>query len=220
MYPVSHRKWALLATEAAIASVAVEGISTPKGEHQKGELMLKKLFITAAAAAAMSVPLAGVAWADPPSGNNPPGQNPTGPGVPHGVGATLDAITAIGQATNPALPDLNPNGTGNPVPPGQAFNQAKDQYPDAKNTPTAVADFVNKEFNDYLGINTAFTIVPPGLATKTFTPGCKSGHTATDPNGNAGQGSATEKRGSCTPASHSRGAGGPLCAHRSDHRRD
>jgi hypothetical protein len=29
--------------------------------------MLKKLFITAAAAAAVSVPLAGVAWADPES---------------------------------------------------------------------------------------------------------------------------------------------------------
>ena len=37
--------------------------------------MIKKLFITAAAAAAVSVPLAGAAWADPPSekSNNPPG---------------------------------------------------------------------------------------------------------------------------------------------------
>jgi len=146
--------------------------------------MLKKLFITAAAAAAVSVPLAGVAWADKPTQpNNPPGQNPTGPGVPHGVGATLDTVTAIGRARtgNPDLPDLNPNETGNPVPPGQAFKQAKDQFPDAKNTPTAVGAFVDKEFNDYLGIpGTTFGTdgLPPGLAVKTFTPGCQSGHTA------------------------------------------
>ena len=140
--------------------------------------MLTKLFVIAAAAAAVSVPLAGVAWADKPTQpNNPPGQNPTGPGVPHGAGATLDAVSAA----NPALPSLNPNGTGNPVPPGQAFNQAKDQFPDAKNTPAAVGAFVDKEFRDYLGItDTTFGIdgLPPGLATKTFTPGCASGHRA------------------------------------------
>ena len=44
------------------------------------------------------------------------------------------------------------------------------------------------EFHDYLGIDSAFTKLPPGLATKTFTPGCKSGHIATDPNGNVGPG--------------------------------
>jgi hypothetical protein len=140
--------------------------------------MLKKLFITAAAAAAVSVPLAGVAWADPSQPNNPPGHNPTGPGVPHGVGATLDAVSAA----NPALPSLNPNGTGNPVSPGQAFNQAKDQFGGpGVSTPKAVGAFVDKEFNNYLGIpGTDFgtTGLAPGLATKTFTPGCKSGHTA------------------------------------------
>lgn len=45
--------------------------------------MIKKLVITAAAAAASCVPLAGVAWSDSPSGNNPPGQGATGHGVPH-----------------------------------------------------------------------------------------------------------------------------------------
>lgn len=137
--------------------------------------MLKKLFVTAAAAAAVSVPLAGVAWATP-SNNNPPGHDASGPGIPHAVGATLDAISAA----NPALPNLNPNGTGNPVPPGQAFNQAKDANPGVS-TPTAVGAFVDNEFNNYLGIpGTAFGTdgLPPGLATKTFTPGCKSGHTA------------------------------------------
>lgn len=43
--------------------------------------MLKKLFFTAAAAAAVSVPLAGVAWADKPS-------DPGGNGV--GKGGTSD----------------------------------------------------------------------------------------------------------------------------------
>ena len=137
--------------------------------------MLKKLFITAAAAASVSVPLAGVAWATP-SDNNPPGHDASGPGIPHAVGATLDAVSAA----NPNLPNLNPNGTGNPVPPGPAFNQAKDQNPGVS-TPTAVGVFVDKEFNDYLGIpGTTFGTdgLPPGLAVKTFTPGCKSGHTA------------------------------------------
>ena len=40
--------------------------------------MLKKLFVTAAAAAAVSVPLAGAAWADP-TGDNP--------GVPGNIGS-------------------------------------------------------------------------------------------------------------------------------------
>ena len=137
--------------------------------------MFKKLFITAAAAAAVSVPLAGAAWATP-SDNNPPGHDASGPGIPNAVGASLDAVSAA----NPSLPNLNPNGTGNPVPPGQAFNAAKDQYPGVS-TPTAVGAFVDNEFANYLGIpGTAFGTdgLPPGLAVKSFTPGCKSGHTA------------------------------------------
>ena len=73
--------------------------------------MLKKLFVTAAAAAAVSVPLAGVAWAEPSSDNNPPGQGPTGPGVPRQAGAYLDSVDANG----PEEPDVNPNGYGNPL---------------------------------------------------------------------------------------------------------
>ena len=46
--------------------------------------MLKKLFVAAAAAAAVSVPLAGVAWADKPSdpGSNGNGSNGKG-GIPN-----------------------------------------------------------------------------------------------------------------------------------------
>ena len=77
--------------------------------------MLKKLFVTAAAAAAVSVPLAGVAWATP-ANNEPPGQRdtPSGqPGIPGVVGEVADSIGA------------NPN-PGQAVPPGQAFKELKD----------------------------------------------------------------------------------------------
>ena len=45
--------------------------------------MLKKLFVTAAAAAAVSVPLAGVAWAEPPAD---PGSNAADPANAPGPG--------------------------------------------------------------------------------------------------------------------------------------
>jgi hypothetical protein len=134
--------------------------------------MLKKLFITAAAAAAVSVPLAGLAWADPPSGNNPPGQGATGPGVPHEVGAFADSV------------GLNPNGPGNPIPPGQEINIAKNLFPGVP-TPTAVGDFVNGVYA-IQGVPTTFGPTPPGLTVKTFTPGCSSGNGATDPAVNGG----------------------------------
>jgi hypothetical protein len=129
--------------------------------------MLKKLFVTAAAATAMSVPLAGVAWATP-SDNNPPGQGVTGPGLPHEVGAYLDSANA------------NPNGPGNPVRPGQVFNVAKDLFGGpGVSTPDAVGAFVDAFYG-----NTSFGKTAPGLATKTFTPGCSRGHVAVDGNGN------------------------------------
>ena len=127
--------------------------------------MLKKLFISAAAAAAVSVPLAGVAWATP-SDNNPPGQpgpGATGPGIPHAAGAFGDSV------------NQNPNGPGERVPPGQEFNIAKDAFPGAP-IPVAVGQFVNGVYAS-VGVPTQFGPTPPGLATKTFTPGCKSGHT-------------------------------------------
>jgi hypothetical protein len=148
--------------------------------------MLAKLFITAAAAAAVSVPFAGAAWATP-SDNNPPGQGATGPGIPHEAGAFADAVTAA----NPGLPPLNPNGSG-PLPPGQFYrNIAK--LPGS--TPEAAAVAVNGIYGTCSNIpdtdppspvQTTFDRVPPGMATKTFTPGYASGHTATDPAVNGG----------------------------------
>ncbi|AFM15902.1 hypothetical protein Mycch_1093 [Mycolicibacterium chubuense NBB4] len=142
--------------------------------------MLKKLFITAAATAAVSVPLAGTAWATPSdTPNNPPGHpqsTNTKPGIPGEAGATLDAISAA----NPTQPNLNTNGTGNPISPGQVFNAAKDQYPGV-NTPTAVEAYVDNAYSAYLGVqgsNFAADGLPPGLTVKSFTPGCKSGNTA------------------------------------------
>jgi len=148
--------------------------------------MLKKLFVTAAAAAAVSVPLAGMAWADPPFD---PGSNGKGigqGGVPTRAGATLDAITAVGQATNPALRNLNLNGTGNPSPPGSMHSIFAKK---AGNTPDATGAFVDFVYKNYLGFNTAFsnTKLPPGLTVKSLTPGCASGRIATDPGVNNGK---------------------------------
>jgi hypothetical protein len=160
----------------SIGLTVIEGRST----------MLNKLFVIAAAAAAISVPLAGAASADPgdPSGNGI-GQG----GVPHRTEAFGDAVAAA----NPGLPPLNPNGSG-PLPPGQFFkNLAK--VPDM-NTPDAAAVAVNGIYGAYSNVpgidppgtpvQTNLEAVPPGMATKTFTPGCTSGHTATDPNINGG----------------------------------
>jgi hypothetical protein len=66
--------------------------------------MLKKLFITGAAAAAVSVPLAGAAWADPgdPSGNGL-GQG----GIPKRVGQEVVPVFVEFEV---AVPHLWPAG--------------------------------------------------------------------------------------------------------------
>jgi hypothetical protein len=149
--------------------------------------MLKKLFITAAAAAAVSIPLAGVAWAD--SGSSSP-STPNGSGIgkggiPQKAGSYFDSVSAA----NPGLPNLNPNGSG-PVAPGTVFSTIA-KLPG--NTPDAAAAFVNSLYGAYgtpetggVPVVTAFSVISPGLATKTFTPGCSSGHTLTDPAINGG----------------------------------
>jgi hypothetical protein len=130
--------------------------------------MLKKLFITAAAAAAVSVPLAGVAWADP--GSSSPGTangNGIGQGgVPKVAGGLLDSAGAP-----------NPNGPGNPVPPGSIYSTiAKGPG----NVPDGAGAFINNFYETYGHISDpGFGPTPPGIATKTFTPGCSSGHTVT-----------------------------------------
>ena len=82
--------------------------------------MFKKLFITAAAAAAVSVPLAGAAWANrqtttpgSPEPNPISGVTPDKKGIPGVVGVVSDVV-----GTNP-----NP---GQALPPGQGLKGLKD----------------------------------------------------------------------------------------------
>jgi hypothetical protein len=137
--------------------------------------MLKKLFITAAAAAAMSVPLAGAAWADPPSdpgsNDNPIGQG----GVPKKLGTFVDSgIT----------PSANPS--GDPTPPGSVFISGLAKLPG--NTPTAVGQFeaglwATHTLTSGDQVQTVWGPTSPGLAIKPVTPGCSHGRSAiTDPN--------------------------------------
>ena len=93
--------------------------------------MLKKLFVAAAAAAVVSVPLAGVAWADPPSD---PGSNGNGigkGGVPQKAGTFANSF---GPDATGALPARSGK-----APPGSAFKQAA-KLPG--NTPDAYGDFL------------------------------------------------------------------------------
>ena len=64
--------------------------------------------------------------------------------------------------------------------PGQEFNLAKQTFTGV-NTPEAVRQFVNLF---YTGTTNGFTDpIPPGIATKTFTPACGSGRTGRDGDG-------------------------------------
>jgi hypothetical protein len=138
--------------------------------------MFKKLFFTAAAAAAVSVPLAGVASADPadPNGNGL-GQG----GMPQRVGDF--AATGV----TPPLASSN-----DPIPPGQEFNLAKDYYaavhPGEKaSTPTAIGEFeafvwTGRTLADGTPISNNpddWTNITPGLAIKPLGPGCGKGRT-------------------------------------------
>ena len=80
--------------------------------------MLKKLFVTAAAAAAMSVPLAGAAWADKP---DDPGSNGNGigqGGIPH-EGRHRSRAESRWRTQMTKQPDIDP-----PVPPGSVYKVA------------------------------------------------------------------------------------------------
>lgn len=139
--------------------------------------MLKKLFVTAAAAAAVSVPLAGAAWADQPAdpgaGNN---------GVPDRAEAAVAAQLSANGVPDPvigAVFEANQSGNSGVVAPGTAYStgakvpgvNALDGYGAALNT-----------FYSTLGINpgdvnpfdpgSEFQTVIPGSVTRAFTPGC------------------------------------------------
>jgi hypothetical protein len=134
--------------------------------------MLQKLFVTAAAVAAMSVPLAGVAWAEPASD---PGDTGIGTGgVPEKLGNFLD--TGI-------TPSANPSGAA--ITPGSVVNGLA-KAPGT--TPDAVGQFETGLWATHTltgegEVQTVWGSTPPGLAIKPITPGCSHGHTAvTDPN--------------------------------------
>jgi hypothetical protein len=140
--------------------------------------MFKKLFVTAAAAAAVSVPLAGVAWAAPPSDpgstDNPIGQG----GLPQKLGSFVDTGITDGDPLTPSL-----NQGGGPTPPGSAFVKGFAQVPGV-NTPQVVGQFENGLWSQQQIVNsdgtltsipTTFGDTPPGLALKPLTPGCNKG---------------------------------------------
>jgi hypothetical protein len=131
--------------------------------------MLKKLFVTAAAAAAVSVPLAGVAWADPPSDPGSPNGNGIGQGgVPQRTGAF---VNSFGPDTNGDLP----NPTGGPVAPGSIFKTGA-KVPDL-NAPAGYGAALDQFFaTRQTPIVTNFGPTVPGSATKLLTPGCGNGH--------------------------------------------
>jgi hypothetical protein len=137
--------------------------------------MFKKLFVAAAAAAALSVPLAGPAWADPPSD---PGSTDNGigqGGVPAKLGTFVD--TGITPSANPS---------GDPTPPGSVFIKGLAQLPGS--TPVAVGEFETGLWATHTltsgdQVQTVWGPTSPGLAIKPLTPGCAHGRSAiTDPN--------------------------------------
>jgi hypothetical protein len=105
--------------------------------------------------------------------------------MPHEIGAFGDAVAAA----NPNLPPINPRGSG-PLPPGQEYSTIA-KLPGS--TPEAAAAVVNGIYGNYVvpdapgtPVQTNFEKLAPGLVTKTFTPGCSSGNTATAPAVNGG----------------------------------
>src|SRR5438270_10675895 len=116
--------------------------------------MLKKLFITAAAAAALSVPLAGAAWADPPSDPSS-NDNAVGKGgIPEKLGNFLDSGIS---------PSANPSGA--PVAPGSVLNGLA-KLPG--NAPDAMGQFETGLWATHTltsgdQIQTVWGSTPPGL---------------------------------------------------------
>jgi hypothetical protein len=122
--------------------------------------MLKKLFITVAAVAAVSVPLAGVAQADPSTNNG------NGGGI--GQGGIPQRINDIAAANN--LPD--PNGDL-PNTPGSVVQAAKVLTPGVS-TPEAYGAFLDA----LIPGNPYPDKTPIGMGVKAAGPGCNRGHTA------------------------------------------
>jgi len=122
--------------------------------------MLKKLFVIAAAAAAVSVPLAGVAQADPATNNG------NGGGI--GKGGIPERVNDI--ATGLGLPDAT--GPDAPNPPGQVLNDQIGHTPGVS-TPEAYGSYLNGFFPGVYPDK-----VPTGMGVKASGPACNRGHTA------------------------------------------
>ena len=83
-YLCGSRSSSRLLSAAHSAAVSISGVSHQAHRHRLEKHMLKKLFVTAAAATAMSIPLAGVAWSDPADPGDPNGNGIGAGGVPGG----------------------------------------------------------------------------------------------------------------------------------------
>jgi hypothetical protein len=123
--------------------------------------MFKQIIVTAALAASVSVPLAGSAWADQPSE----------------PGATDNAVGAGGvpQKLGDFANENGANPSGDPITPGSVFSGVA-KVPHV-NTPDAYGNLIDATIAPLLGVS-PFGPTPPGLGTKTFTPGCSAGVTA------------------------------------------
>ncbi|KRE27602.1 hypothetical protein ASG82_14520 [Mycobacterium sp. Soil538] len=137
--------------------------------------MFNKAIVVLMAAGALSIPLAGAAWAKPPA-NPSPSPSHTGVGK-GGVPAKLGDFVTSG---------ITPSaGTGEPIPPGQEINLAKDLFPGVP-TPTAIRDFESALWAGHTLADGTFIPskpdlwegITPGLAIKPLTPGCNSGRSA------------------------------------------
>jgi hypothetical protein len=139
--------------------------------------MLKKLLVTAAAAAAVSVPLAGVAWADKPSDPGAGNQ-----GVPDRATAvvvnTLSSQGVSESVINATLDAFQSGKSGN-IAPGTAFSTGA-KVP-GLNAPDGYGVALNTFYRGF-GIDPGkvnpvdpgqpFGRTIPGSVTRSLTPGC------------------------------------------------
>jgi hypothetical protein len=142
--------------------------------------MLKKLFVTAAAAAAVSVPLAGVASADPA---DPPSDQSSNAADGNGIGDEGGVPQKTGTYLHDSYPELSgvvDGFSGDPVPSGFAFQQVAKT---PGNLPDAYGVFLTNFYQttghlpDGTPTPAGFTVsrTVPGSVVKLFTPGCGHG---------------------------------------------
>ena len=129
--------------------------------------MLKKLFVTAAAAAAVSVPLAGAAWADQPEDPGAGNQ-----GVPDRAAAVVrSTVAAIGGDPDTALDGFQ-SGKSGVTAPGTAYSTGAKV--EGLNTPDGYAVALNDYYVTHSNppFDPDFKRVVPGTVTRTLTNGC------------------------------------------------